>query len=94
MLVRIYNRSLLFFVSDLPDLFFCSHFFVVMLLCTIVRIILSATCDGTTVWVAISSSMVGYNLHFTKHFNLSQSDNTYQLIEMNKNCILFAFEKT
>ena len=49
------NRSLLVFMRQ---------FFVIVsvLACAIVRIILSTTCEETTVWVAILSSPVGYNL--------------------------------
>ena len=40
------------------------HFFVIVLIlaCAIVRIMLSTTCEETTVWVAILSSTVGYIL--------------------------------
>ena len=52
---RTCNRSLL--VS------LCQFFVIVlMLVCAIVRIMLSTTCEETTVWVAILSSTVGYIL--------------------------------
>ena len=52
---RTCNRSLLVFL--------CQFFVIVlMLVCTIVRIMLSAKSEETTVWVAISSSTVGYIL--------------------------------
>ena len=46
------------------SLFFPCPFFVsgLMLVCAIVRIMLSKTCEGTTLWVAILSSTVGYIL--------------------------------
>ena len=46
------------------DLFFLCQCFVIvlMLVCAIVRIILSTTCEETTVWVALLSSTVGYIL--------------------------------
>ena len=52
---RTCNRSLLVF---------CANFFVIvlMLVCAIVRIMISTTCEETTVWVAILSNPVGYNL--------------------------------
>ena len=52
---RTCNRSLLVFL--------CQFFVIVlMLVCAIVRIMLSTTCEETTVWVAILSSTVGYIL--------------------------------
>ena len=49
------NRSLLVFL--------CQFFVIVlMLVCAIVRIMLSTTCEETTVWVAVLSSTVGYIL--------------------------------
>ena len=52
---RTCNRSLLVFM--------CQFFVVVLILaCAIVRIMLSTTCEETTVWVAILSSTVGYIL--------------------------------
>ena len=50
---RTCNRSLLVFL--------CQFFFIVFV-CAIVRIMLSKTCDETTVWVAILPSTVGYIL--------------------------------
>ena len=52
---RTCNRSLLVFMC---------HFFVIVLIlaCAIVRIMLFTTCEEKTVWVAISSSTVGYIL--------------------------------
>ena len=52
---RTCNRSLLVFMGQ---------FFVIVLVlaCAIVRIMLSTTCEETTVWVAIFSSTVGYIL--------------------------------
>ena len=52
---RTCNRSLLVFLSQ----FFL---IVLMLVCAIVRIMYSTTCEETTVWVAILSSTVGYIL--------------------------------
>ena len=41
----------------------CQFFVIVlMLVCAIVRTMLSTTCEETTVWVAILSSTVGYIL--------------------------------
>ena len=41
----------------------CKFFVKVLILaCAIVRIILSTTCEETTVWVAILTSTVGYTL--------------------------------
>ena len=37
-----------------------------MLVCAIVRIMLSTTCEETTIWVAILSSTVGYILNSAK----------------------------
>ena len=52
---RTRNRSLLVFM--------CQFFVIVLILaCAIVRIMLSTTCEETTVWVAILSSTVGYIL--------------------------------
>ena len=52
---RTCHRSLLVFM--------CQFFLIVLLLaCAIVRIMLSNTCEETTVWVAILSSTVGYIL--------------------------------
>ena len=52
---RTCNRSLLVFM--------CQLFVIVLILaCAIVRIMLSTTCEETTVWVAILSSLVGYIL--------------------------------
>ena len=52
---RTCNRSLVVFL--------CQFFVIVLILaCAIVRIILSSTCEETTVWVAILSSTVGYIL--------------------------------
>ena len=52
---RTCNRSLLVFM--------CQFFVRVLILaCAIVRIMLSTTCEETTVWVAILSSTVGYIL--------------------------------
>ena len=52
---RTCNRSLLVFM--------CQFLVIVLLLaCAIVRIMLSTTCEETTVWVAILSSRVGYIL--------------------------------
>ena len=53
------NRSLFVFMGQ---------FFVIVLIlaCAIVRIMLSTTCEETTVWVAILSSTVGYILHSPK----------------------------
>ena len=52
---RTCNRSLLVFM--------CQFFVIVVILaCAIVRIMLSTTCEETTVWVAILSSTVGYIL--------------------------------
>ena len=52
---RTCNRSLLVFM--------CQFFVIVLILaCAIVRIMLSTTCEETTVWVAILSSTVGYIL--------------------------------
>ena len=52
---RTYNRSLLVFL--------CQCFVIVLILaCAIVRIMLSTTCEETTVWVAILSSTAGYIL--------------------------------
>ena len=49
------NRSLL--------VFRCQFFVISFILaCVIVRIMLSTTCEETTVWVAILSSTVGYIL--------------------------------
>ena len=49
------NRSLLMFM--------CQFFVIVLILaCAIVRIMLSTTCEETTVWVAFLSSTVGYIL--------------------------------
>ena len=49
------NRSLLVIM--------CQFFVIVLILaCAIVRIMLSTTCEETTVWVAILSSTVGYIL--------------------------------
>ena len=44
--------------------FFCANLAVIvlMLVCAIVRIMLSTICEETTVWVAILSSTVGYIL--------------------------------
>ena len=43
--------------------FMCQFFVIVLMLaCPIVRIMLSTTCEETTVWVAILSSTVGYIL--------------------------------
>ena len=43
--------------------FLCQFFVIVlMLVCATVRIILSTTCEETTIWVAILSSTVGYFL--------------------------------
>ena len=52
---RTCNRSFLVFLVP---------FFVIvlMLVCAIVRIMLSTTCEETTFWVAILSSTVGYIL--------------------------------
>ena len=52
---RTCNRSLLVFMC---------HFFVIVLILAsaIVRIMLSATCEKTTVWVGILSNTVGYIL--------------------------------
>ena len=45
-------------------LVFMCHIFVIVLIlaCASVRIMLSTTCEETTVWVAILSSTVGYIL--------------------------------
>ena len=52
---RTCNRSLLVFM--------CQFFVIVLILaCAIIRIMLSTTCEETTVWVAILSSTVGYIL--------------------------------
>ena len=52
---RTCNRSLLVFM--------CQFFVINLILaCAIVRIMLSTTCEETTVWVAILSSTVGYIL--------------------------------
>ena len=52
---RTCNRSLLVFM--------CQFFVIVLILaCAIVRVMLSTTCEETTVWVAILSSTVGYIL--------------------------------
>ena len=52
---RTCNRSLLVFM--------CQFFVIVLILaCAIVRIMLSTTCEETTLWVAILSSTVGYIL--------------------------------
>ena len=52
---RTCNRSFLVFM--------CQFFVIVLILaCAIVRIMLSTTCEETTVWVAILSSTVGYIL--------------------------------
>ena len=51
---RTCNRSLL--------VFFPVFVIVLMLVCAIVRIMLSTLCEETTVWVAISSNTVGYIL--------------------------------
>ena len=52
---RTCNRSLLVFM--------CRFFVIVLILaCAIVRIMLSTTCEETTVWVAILSSTNGYIL--------------------------------
>ena len=52
---RMCNRSLLVFM--------CQFFVIVLILaCAIVRIMLSTTCEETTVWVAILSSTVCYIL--------------------------------
>ena len=52
---RTCNRSLLVFM--------CQFFVRVLILaCAIVRVMLSTTCEETTVWVAILSSTVGYIL--------------------------------
>ena len=52
---RTCNRSLLVFM--------CQLFVIVLILaCAIVRIMLSTTCEETTVWVAFLSSTVGYIL--------------------------------
>ena len=52
---RTCNRFLLVFM--------CQFFVIVLILaCAIVRIMLSTTCEETTVWVAILSSTVGYIL--------------------------------
>ena len=52
---RTCNRSLLVFM--------CQYFVIVLkIACAIVRIMLSITCEETTVWVAILSSTVGYIL--------------------------------
>ena len=52
---RTCNRSLLVFM--------CQFIVIVLILaCAIVRIMLSTTCEETTVWVAILSSTVGYIL--------------------------------
>ena len=55
---RTCNRSLLVFM--------CKFFAVLILACAIVRIMLSTTCEETTVWVAILSGRVGYILHSSK----------------------------
>ena len=52
---RTCNRSLLVFLCQL-------FVIVLMLVCAIVRIMLSTTCEETTVWVTILSSTVGYIL--------------------------------
>ena len=53
------HRSLLVFM--------CQFFVIVLILaCAIVRIMLSTTCEETTVWVAKLSSTVGYILHSLK----------------------------
>ena len=50
---RTCNRSL--------SVFLCQFFVIIlMLVCAIVRVMLSKICDETTVWVAILSSTVGY----------------------------------
>ena len=50
---RTCNRSFLVFM--------CQFFVTVLILaCAIVRIMLSTTCEQTTVWVAFLSSTVGY----------------------------------
>ena len=52
---RTCKRSLLVFM--------CQFFVIVLILaCAIVRIMLSTTCEETTVWLAILSSTVGYIL--------------------------------
>ena len=52
---RTCNRSLLVFM--------CQYFVIVLkIACAIVRIMLSITCEETTVWVAILSRTVGYIL--------------------------------
>ena len=52
---RTYNRTLLVFM--------CQFFVIVLILaCAIVRIMLSTTCEQTTVWLAFLSSTVGYIL--------------------------------
>ena len=52
---RTCKRSLLVFM--------CQFFVIVLILaCAIFRIMLSTTCEETTVWVAILSSTVGYIL--------------------------------
>ena len=56
---RTCNRSLLVFM--------CQFFVIVLILAfAIVRIMLSTTCEETTVWVAILSSTVGYILPSAK----------------------------
>ena len=53
---RICNKSLLVF-------FLCQFFVIVlMLVCAIVRTMLTTTCEETTIWVAILSNTVGYIL--------------------------------
>ena len=52
---RTCNRSLLVFMCQFFDI-------VLILACAIVRLMLSTTCEETTVWVAILSSTVGYIL--------------------------------
>ena len=52
---RTCNRSLLVFL--------CQFFVIVLILaCAIVGIMLSTTCEETTVWVSVLSSTVGYIL--------------------------------
>ena len=56
---RPFNRSL--------SVFLCQFFVIVlMLVCAIVRLMLSTACEETTVWVAILSSTVGYILSSPK----------------------------
>ena len=49
---------------DVHVIVFVPIFVIVsMLVCAIVRFMLSTTCEETTVWVAILTSTVGYFLH-------------------------------